>query len=446
MTGKDKHSRAADTENAETVRGTRSTARLSVWIAVAIVAVSLIGYLTSRSSFTEKDVAAGMAAFSKDIAGYFETGGYEGEFGYTSLALKGSVFSRKALLQDPVFLLRRTDNGEEVRVSTPSAILDPSDATLADFDLIAEEPLIVGKGEKEYRIIPQLPARISVKRRKNEEEKKIEYTLRYPEDANYIVQVGAAGERPAGDASYQLHLGAGSALKGVLDLAEKSYYEEATFNASSVEFARSILKADAVRTVYESAVSESSSLRHYTVESSGVSAAGAYEALGTLSVGFEVETEQPLASPVRDHMLEITRLTVKGEDFSVTGEGKLEIKESDLLPYGTLDTEITAVDALLARLAKAAVIPEVSVPVVKSALEKAATESEDTDTLALHLERMPGGAFMVGNSTFEELTLSVFQDFMKGGAAPVVPAPAAPAAEAPTEEAVPPASAPAAAE
>lgn len=465
MSTKDKESKATSAPEAETIHGTRSTARLTIWIAVAIICVGLIGYITSRNSFTEKDVEAGLTVLRQDVNEYFgETGDYEFDLGIgpdennenPAISLEGNIFSRRVILRNvSLALLPKEDKDrdpDEFRlgwsIDTKALSLTPSDASMGSFVLELEKPIDIGiqssnshlsnnysgRSVANYRVIPQLPMQVLVKRKDSAEKKSIEYLMQSPEDSNYILEVdnflqeidvsGSDMEK----ASYQLRLGEGSVLKGVLDLTEKTYYAENDFKAMALEFGQSILKIDTLKTVYEVAGSDDSRFHHYNVDGSGISAIGQYQELGTLAAKFELEEEQPLATAAGEHLVEISNLLVTGEDFSLTGEGKLDMGEDDVLPYGTFSTEVKSVDALLTRLGKAALIPEASVPLVKAALEKAATPTEDGSGLVLNFQRPRGGAFTIGNSTFEELTVSLLHDFLKGSAVPAV-VPAAPTGE-----------------
>lgn len=420
MASKDTEAKKSDIKTDEPIRGMQNTARLSVWIAVVIIVVALIGYLTSRSSFTEHDVAVGMKNLSKDISGYLEGRNYEGELSFASITLKGNVFARVAVLNEPSFALRNTATGEEMTVSTEYVVLSPSSAAMDGFRLVIDKPLVIRKGDAEYRIIPQAANEIQFKRENSKKENSLRYAAFYKEGMNFIVQTEGLPEA-ALDSSYLLHFGAESALQGALDLTEKSYFEQASLVDASVEIGQTIVKMKEMKAVYEVALSGESNLHHYDVKSEGVQVSGKHEALGVFSLALELEDEQPLGTSAEDHHIELNTLNIKGEDFQISGKGQLDMAEGELLPYGALTTEITALDAVLTRLANATVIPSNSVTLVSAALQSAATPAQTEGALELNFQRTPGGAFMIGNSTFEELTVSLLRDMVKGAA---VPAPA----------------------
>lgn len=420
----------------ETIRGTQSTARLSIWVAVAIIVIALIGYLTSHSSFTEQDVVAGIGEISQDMEGYMQANQYDGQFVYQSIQLEGGIFSRKAIIKHPSLVFNTARSGW--MVSAPALIVKPSGAGMHAFDLMLEqeEPIMFEDGDRYYELTTQHPLSISVKR--DTEAKKMTYAMDVDEESQYTLVDQSNKQQQQ---YYVMRLGAGSVANGTLDLAEKSYYEEATLVSPVVEFSSNIIKMDTLHSVYETAVNEGANLHHYTVETDSLTMAGALEALGKLSVAFELEDAISFQDDETfgNHTLEIADLTVGGEDFSLKGDGKLQMKNGEGLPFGVMNLTLASPDALLQRLGRAAVIPEVSIPVVKSALLKAATPvSEGDDTLALTLQRTPGGAFMIGNKTFEELTVSVIADILKGAKAAKAAEEAAPAVEeAPKEKETP---------
>ncbi len=417
MASKNAEAKKSDTAADEPIRGMQNTARLSVWIAVVIIVVALIGYLTSRSSFTEHDVAVGVKNLSKDISYYLEGRNYEGELSFSSITLKGSVFARVAVLNEPSFRLSNTATGEEMVVSTEYVVLSPSSAAMEGFRLLIDKPLVIQKGDAEYRVIPQMPNEIQFKRENSKKENSLRYASYYKEPMNFIVQTEGLPEA-ALDSSYLVHFGAESSIQGALDLAEKSYFEQANLVDASVEVAQTIIKAKEMKAVYEAAFSGESNLHHYDVKSEGVQVSGKHEALGVFSLALELEDEQSLSTSADDHHIELNALNIKGEDFQISGKGQLDMVEGELLPYGALATEITSLDALLNRLANATVIPSNSVALLSAALERAATPAQTEGALDLNFQRTPGGAFMIGNSTFEELTVSLLRDMVKGAAVP----------------------------
>lgn len=428
MASKDTEAKKSDTKAEEPIRGMQNTARLSVWIAVVIIVVALIGYLTSRSSFTEHDVAVGMKNLSKDISGYLEGRNYEGELSFASITLKGNVFARVAVLNEPSFVLRNTATGEEMTVGTEYVVLSPSSAAMDGFRLVIDKPLVIRKGDAEYRIIPQAANEIQFKRENSKKENSLRYAAYYKEGMNFIVQTDGLPEA-ALDSSYLVHFGAESALQGALDMAEKSYFEQANLVDASVEIGQTIIKMKEMKAVYEVALSGESNLHHYDIKTEGVQISGKHEALGVFSLALELEDEQPLGTSAEDHHIELNTLNIKGEDFQISGKGQLDMAEGELLPYGALTTEITALDAVLTRLANATVIPSNSVALVSAALQSAATPAQTEGALELNFQRTPGGAFMIGSSTFEELTVSLLRDMVKGAAVP------APAVDAPKDAA-----------
>lgn len=441
MTSK-KHETTPDTSKPEaeeeTIPGTQSTARLSIWVAVTIIAIALVGYLTSRSSFKAEDVAQGITTLSEDVAGYLASSGYEGEFSYASLALEGSFFDRKAVIEQPEFVLRRTGSGEEMHVSTERAVIQPENARMNSFNLILDKPLVVSKGEAEYRFIQELPLTLSVHRVSDEDKKSLEYSSDYKEGMSFILQVAdAAASMP--DTSYQLRLGVGSAIHGVLDLKENSYYEESNLQDVSAEISQSIIKAETLKMVYEVAGHDNSHFRHYTVDGNGFTFVGSQQGLGKLDMAFEMEEETPLSPEAAERHVTLNNLAIKGEDFSISGDGQLDVHDGEMLPYGSLGTEITSMQNLVSRLGKANIIPEASAPLIANILERAATPTDKPETVKLQLQRSPGGAFTIGNSTFEELAVSLLGDMVRGQKPlpNAVPAPSEEPAPAPGEQAVP---------
>ncbi len=428
---------APEAKEEETIRGTQSTARLSIWIAVVIIAIALIGYMTSRSSFKAEDVAAGISQISENMAGYLAANGYEGEFTYASLALEGNLFSRKAVVKQPEFVLRNSATGEEIHFSTEYMVIAPDNASLQNFNLIMEKPLQVSYGDVSYRIIQELPVKMAISREETTEKKALTYTTAFGEGTSFIVQIeGIEGD--VLDASYQFHIGVGSSVKGVLDMTKMSFFEEDQLKGFSLEFGQSIMKADSMKFVYEVAGHDDSKFRHYTASGDKITFVGPRQGLGELAVAFEMEEEVPLNSPREDREVSINSMNIKGEDFTVTGTGQLEFRDGEVLPYGSLGMQIASMDQLLSRLGSAQVIPTTSVPLVEGVLDRAATPTQDPAVVELKLQRSPGGAFIIGNSTFEELAVSLLRDMAKGAmgtmkGAPVItpPVTTAPAAEVP---------------
>lgn len=426
MTAKKKEvTPAASTPEAEeeTIPGTHSTARLSIWIAVVIIAIALIGYLTTRGSFRAEDVAAGISGVTEDIAGYLGGNGYEGEFSYASLALQGNIFSRVAVVQQPQFTLRNTTTGEEMRITTDYVTIDPTGAAMDSFALVMEKPVTVERSDAEYRIVQKLPVTLVIRRGEGEEKKSLQYATEYPEGMSFIVQVSGR-EEGREDASYQLHLGAGSTGKGVLDLTENSYYEESNLQDAALELSQSIVKAKSLQMVFEEAGHDDERFRHYKVNGAEMSFVGPHQALGSLETALEIEEKLPQHPGEQNREISLNELSVKGEDFTLTGTGEMELHPDEILPYGKLDAEIASLDALLARLGKADILPESSVPLIAGVLDRAATPGEDPNVAQLHFKRTPGGAFLIGDQTFEELAISLLRDMVSGGASAAAPQPA----------------------
>lgn len=408
----------------ETIRGTQSTARLSIWIAVVIISIALIGYLTSRSSFKAEDVAAGISTATEDIAGYLEEGGFEGAFSYESLALQGSIFSRVAVVQHPEFVLRNAQTGEEMRITTEYVVIDPKSAAMGEFSLMLDKPVTVSKGDAEYKIIQKLPVKIAIAREATAEDESIKYAMNYPEGMGFIIQVSGVGGETE-DSSYQLHVGGGSLVKGVLDLKERSYYEESDLKDVAAEFSQSIAKVQALKMVFEEAGHDGSRFRHYKMDGEALTFVGPYQGIGKLDAAMEVEEELPQGEATESRNVSLTNLSIKGEDFSISGQGQMELRPAEILPYGTMETEVSSSGALLDRLGNVGVLPEGTESLVAGVLERAASPTQDENVMHLNFQRTPGGAFMIGNQTFEELAVSLLSDVMRGAKPqPVAPAPA----------------------
>lgn len=397
----------------ETIRGTQSTARLSIWVAVIIIAIAMIGYLTSRSSFTAENVAAGIASMTEDMGAYLAASGHEGQFTYASLSLEGNLFSRRAVVQQPEFVLHNTVTGEELRISTEYLVIKPKSAEVSSFSVYFEKPLELNYGDVAYRVIQELPVSLSVHRVSDKDTKTIEYASEYSEGMSFIVQVDGLTNDQL-DTSYQFHVGVGSTMKGVLDLAKLSYYEESDVKNLAVEFGQSILKAEALKFVSESAGHDDSRFRHYKANGEGFSFVGPHQALGKFAVAFEVEEELPSEEAAKSRKLALNNLEITGEDFGIKGQSNMMLLPEEILPYGEAGFAVTSVDKLLGRLSDAQVIPHGSAPLVSGLVQRAATPTEDSRVVQINLQRSPGGAFVIGNSTFEELTVSVLRDLAQG--------------------------------
>ncbi len=415
---------SSTTKQNDTSESGNSSIKVPLLIVGIIVLIAAMGFLTSRTSFNEEDVARGLDATFNEIGEYLlASGSYNGEVQYESLTLEGSFLSRHAVIHNPQFTITDQAQGQYI-VTTESVSVVPKDAGLTQFTLIAEKPWVIRSGDVEFRIIPQSAVEMDVMR---EAGKALNYNYEFPEDEHFIIQHDNLF--PEGkDSSYQVRIGAESSGLGVLDVAENSYYEEASLQNISVEYEQTVITAETLTALYEIAGHDNSRFHHYNIGSEGIEMSGPYKPLGKLKLALELEEEVPQGMPTQDRVMSLTNLNIEGEDFTLSGSGEVDLLEGEMLPFGSLDVQVTSVDALLQRLGKATIIPQPAIPVAQAVVEQAATPTGEEGQLSLNLQRHPGGSFLIGNSTFEELTVSLLREFLRGGKVKPLPLDGQPAA------------------
>ncbi len=395
-------------------------------IGLVILAIAAIGFLTSRASYSVEEVSHSISRLGEAMDTYFSEQGYAASISYDSIAVEGSLFDKKVVLSQPKVTLTPTAEHSPLivtEVSSESVTIVPSNGHFSSFDVQFTEPVTVSHGESVTKIIPKDMVGFDAEWLLGEDSEEINYTMHYPENLNFIVEFYPYQGAPD-KTSYLMSAGAGSKASGVLDVYEQAYFEEVSFRDVVIESDDNhAVKMASLDGVFEVAADDENKYRHYRFDAKDASFTGSYATLGAIKhVVAEIEDGRPAdgESGPRNRTLSISNLEIKGEDFSIGGQANIEMVEAESLPFGEAEITIKGKEYLALRIRNTGEVNPMMIPVVLSALTKANT-SEESDAVEVKMSREPGGSFLIGESTFEELAASMLKDIFS--AQPIMPKP-----------------------
>ena len=394
---------------------------LAPWIIAAVlIAIAVVGFLTSRTAVSIPQVKNGLQKMVSEVDDYLEH--YEISLEYKDITLSGGFFNRMVHLHEPVLTLSSAgSDGQQQHwvLSSDKLGLAPENSALTQFVTHVEKPFTLKDAVGSYRVIPKDNIEISVAYVDNAKRRELIYSGEFDKDLHMIVEAFDAEDKPAW--SFSRKMGVGSSIHGVLDMMAGTFLRKEVNLNAVLEYEDIRLNVANAEAVYEQAVDEGNRLIHYVVTVKDAVMEGKYSALGAISG--TVEIEQKKVPDGATQYYTIPELMVEGDDFAIDATGDIEAPSGQSLPYGQASMVLSNAAGMLQRLQDAGVIDEQIRKILSYALNKTSSKTEIADRVTLEIERKQGGAFLIGNTTFEELAIAVVGEMLgktQPAAAPAV--------------------------
>ncbi len=459
------------TEQKPTITGetpTKKKRSLILPIAGAIVAIAVGGFLASRAGMDKALVKQQVDNFVLELKERGREGGRDIDLTYVDLEVAGSFANKHVVMRSPVLTVKpiervQPNQGEKkvidaLRITTPAVEIFPG---LSSMTIKAAEPINFADDDAPekslLKITSNTPQEVVSSQSKMGEVSysKVEYRAPSEMVMTYLKELQAQGaeeQTPAVVPVYEtMKLAMAQGGTVVVNMAE----DESALGEASVNFRELIATPQAMP---ESAVkiaevsgkwsnvlndkklnvvttalkvgpvtSDNTSFPHLPI---ALNLDATYEG----AVPNNAEAVANIQSP--ESVMTLKGFELSTKDSALKATAKFTASAADTLPIGTANITLTNVPFVLGQLRTYKFLNEANEPLVIALLAKiTGTPADQLTDAVVPIERVRGGAFKIGASTFEELFAVFLQQAMqhKSGEAVPAPADAAPTAPVPAD-------------
>ena len=446
------------TEITDASTKTKKKRGLFLPIAAVIIAIAVIGFIASRAGLDKALVKQQLDAFIVDLKERGRAQGRDLDFTYVDLEVVGSFASKHVVIMKPQLIVKplnrpvpkpgETSPIDALVVTTPSIEIYPESADLSSMKIQLPEPLnFAGEDKPEkslLKITSNVPPVIIVSEKKEGEVVYNEVTYQAPpqtelvylreeqakgeeektptlvpvyETLNLAVAQGsglsssvAADNSGLGNAKIffrDLVLTPKAAPQGALKVAEITGEWGNNLNEKKLNVVHAQLKAGPV-------TSDDKTAPYLPVE---LNAEVTYE-------GAMPKTPEAIASiQAPESSIVLKNFSLTSKEASLKAVADFKANASDMLPVGTANITLTNVAYVMGELRKYGLLTQQNEPLINAVLAQVTgTPVDQLKDVVIPVERARGGAFKIGQTTFEELFAVFLKQAMqmRNGGQPVV--------------------------
>lgn len=472
------------TEQTASTVVTKKKRSLILPIAATIVAVAVAGFVASRAGLDKALVKQQVDDF---IARMHEQGKAQGRdlsLTYADLEVTGGLINKHVVMKEPALIIRpleRTPQAaagrktvDSLRITTPAIQLYPSVGSMA---IKAAEPIdFAGEDEPNkslLKVTSATPLEVKISSSKQGEVAYSEIAFASPEKMEfvYLRETQAEGKEEATPSlvpvyeTMSMTVAAGSGFKSSM-AQDGSGLGAASINYRDLlivpqKTPEANVKFAEITGDWSNALNEKKlNVVHGAFKMGPITSDAADMPYQPVMLEFDgsfegampksPEAMASIQSPESVMTLKAFALTTK--DASLKATANFTANASDMLPVGTANIALTNAPYVMGELRKFGLLNEGNEPLVTALLERmTGTASADLKDVVIPIERARGGAFKIGNATFEDLFALMLKHAMEkrpaGAVSPELPAEEGPqgALEAPLAPQLPPADKPKAA-
>ncbi len=371
-----------------------------------ILLVAVVGFVASRAGIDRATVEQRVREAEAGLNEMLKPRGYQATLAYDDLALSGGLFSRMVTLKNPVLEFAHPNplspyNGTKIRLEQLSFV--PGDSSLQTAEITLPSPVEIINPRHTYVISGEPALVIDVAAQEGERSWEADFPASFSitRDGKEI-RSGTLGE---GSGSHVVQNSTTGALKKQIMLKDsKLHIDEAELAIDELAMYSDITKDEGM-------LSE-----EYSLKLDKLTPAGTLTPLGPVSA--ELKAKLKASEQGKLQMLEVGPLSITGEGYRVEAGSEWKFNASEILPYGNAGLKVTGARRMVDAVGKAKLLGPVELAVLESALLKTSGQDalSDEQEIAIHIERQSGGPFKIGNTTFEELAASVFQELLRPAA------------------------------
>lgn len=433
-----------------------ATKSQAVLLLVAMIGVTWMGYVVPRAKINVDDAALLVESLEKEFKEEANDATQEGKFQYDSIEVRGDAFSQYIVIRNPaISLVSRTGDRQGLSLSTDYAILKPTNGfnpkdKKQELKLIFEKPLVITRGGYYVSLIPKEALGLDI----NYVLEDLRMGIDLPRNTTFVLKLGGVPPYDVSPAwrEYQVEFkddvfDDGGYISGGCDFNVSGKFSK----TEDREFVSCFVRMDSLSLV---SVQDSIKLDNFDMDFiSGVENGKTYKVYNllledlfwkedwkeiTLTKFYADVNETTNTSS--DYPREVTvDISAEGEDAGTALElkkSRLNFMQREELPYGELSLYVTNPWDWVGNMERINLIPkeigDFAVEAIERAGKRLTSEAAgDLNAYDIKLTRKPGGAFMVGKLTIEELVATLLPDMLPGmtwnpqqKAKPVTPTPA----------------------
>lgn len=442
------------TEEQQSSSVTKKKRGLFFPIAIAVVAIAVVGFIASRAGLDKALVKQQLDDFIAQSKERAAAQGRDINITYGELEVVGSFASKHVLVHDPVLtvkpLERKADQKkvDALMISTSSLAIYPKATDLSSLRIELPDPINVTPEEDPSKSLLKISSNVPpvvVVSKKTEGAvtyNEVEYQSPSQMDMVYLREQQGLGEEdktpkvvPVYE-TLQLSMAQGSgftssfaadasglgtskvnfrdivmtpqaAPEGALKLAEITGEWSNALNEKKLNLVRTTLKVGPV-------TSDNTAVPYLPL---------AFDLDATYEGAMFKTPESIAASQTQESTMVLKNLSFTSKDASLKATANFTASATDTLPVGTANIALTNAPLVLAELRKYNMLNDANAPLVGSVLQLITGQPlEQITDLTIPIERARGGSFKIGKTTFEELFAVFLKQAMQmrsGGAAPV---------------------------
>lgn len=386
----------------------KSVIRFFIPVLLLILVIAGVGYFAAtRTGIDKAAVEAALRGWSQQLKA---SSGHQGaapiEFDFDSVEMAGSGTDRHAIVINPAFKSKMTNETTTTSLKTPKAKLFLTSADFSSMRIELSEPLQIFADDKAVgNVRSEQPFIINAERKK---EDKIDYV-----SAKMDVPTSFTAESYADEKNYKITQDSGA-------VAEFKTSTDGNNYGSTHLVGSNLVVAVEDKTVL--AVSK------YTVDASDKPAANNHHAValkadvqeismreelmpyGALTFMSDVAYTGPLPKDQAEvdwsavaAKLNIAQLQLKNAEAYVSVKGELQTGQKDMLPIGKLMIKAGNFPFIRSELLKHGLIAEDELPMVNSLFKQMTGQSfSEAKDMELVLSREPSQSLKLGNITLEQ--------------------------------------------
>lgn len=428
-----------------------------------IVALALVGFFASRAGLDKALVKQKVDGFITQMQDKAREKGRDVSITYRDLEVVGSFAGKHVVMHDPVMTVKPLQGqtqkaADALRITTEKLEIYPETSDLSTLRILAPDPVDFAGGEAPDKsllnISSNVPPSLTVQRSTvgDVAMNVMNYISPSQMKFTYLRETQATGDEEKTPTlvpvyeSLSLAVAQGSGFSASM-AADGSGIGKASLDVRDLVITpekspQQTIKAPAIKGEWSNALNEKKLNVVRAVLNAGPitsdDATMPYQPV-TLALDATYEGAMPkspeaiasIQSP--ESTFALKALTLSTKDASLNATGNFTASAADMLPVGTANIALSNVPYVLGELRNFGLLNSKNEPLVGALLQRmTGTPVEQLKDVAIPIERIRGGAFKVGNTTFEELFALLLSQAMqiKSGQAPATVIPPVPGASA----------------
>ncbi len=446
----------AATENEKTSRARK----FILPVAVAIVALLVVGYLVSQSGLDKAVLRQRIDAFATSLAEKGKQEGRDIQLTYKDIAIDGSFSSRHAVIIEPQLSVKPlAAEGKAITpkdnliLRTAQISIFPKAVDMSKLNVVIDKPIEFFDGSDDTRklltITSATPFEALVNQHKQSGQAYLEITHAVPSDIQmtYLREQQVEGEEEATPTvvpvyeTIKLTQASGGHFRSNL-AQDGTGLGEVELKLSELALVPEAQPEGAIR------IADVSGTWKHALNETGLHVVDAQLHIGDIVAPTEVVPYAPIALTMdasyegaapqtaadvasiraQESSIKLRKFALTTKDASLKATADFVASPTDILPVGMANLSLTNVPFVLGELRKYGFLNRNNEPFVRDVLELATgTPMNELTDASIDINRIRGGSFAIGKTTFEELFAVVLKNAMTRrpapteGAAPVEP-------------------------